>query len=86
MRSMFNKRSYTFKLVTHNAKEVNWIYLPYNRDLQKHLKEFVKATWIVTHKCWYCTDNVYYRQNPSGKSTCLPALQSRFWIYIINCE
>ncbi len=62
MRNVFNKNQYTFSLGIHDSKEVIWIHFPYNQDLQKQLKESVKAGWSATHKCWYCTDTVYYRQ------------------------
>lgn len=62
MRNEFNRRAFTFSLGVHNNKEIIWIRFPYDILLQKHLREFVKAKWSTSQKCWYCIDNAYYRQ------------------------
>ncbi|MFV0606136.1 MAG: tyrosine-type recombinase/integrase [Niabella sp.] len=58
---MFIKENYSFLLGEHNKKPVIWIQFPYNNQLKAQLKQFVKAKWSASKKCWYCIDNDYYR-------------------------
>ena len=61
MRSELNRQAFSFSLGDHDGKHVIWIHFAYNPALQKHLKEFIKAKWSTSKKCWYCIDNDLYR-------------------------
>lgn len=73
----FNRHKYNFSEGIHNGANVIWIKFPNDAALKNHLKEFVKARWSQTEKCWYCTDSQAYRSlfnlqpKPVGKNIML---------------
>jgi len=53
----FNHINYTFSIGEHYKKNVIFVLFPFNKSLQKELREkFPTAKWSVSKKCWYLPD------------------------------
>ncbi|XMO86594.1 tyrosine-type recombinase/integrase [Algibacter sp. AS12] len=49
--------NYTFQLGTHREKKVIWIKFPYNKELQKQLRDrFPSVSYSASNKSWYLAD------------------------------
>ena len=53
----FNHLNYRFSIGEHYKKDVVFVFFPYNKALQKDLREkFPTAKWSMSKKCWYLPD------------------------------
>ena len=53
----FNHLNYTYSVGEHYKKNVVFVFFPFNKLLQKELREkFPTAKWSMTKKCWYLPD------------------------------
>lgn len=57
----FTPTHYSFSFGSHRGKEVIWISFPNDRTLINHLRQFTKARWSASQKCWYVPDLAHYR-------------------------
>ncbi len=57
----FEADRYRFSFGEHRDKEVIWIHFPNDRQLITHLKQYTKARWSSSEKCWYVSDTSHYR-------------------------
>lgn len=58
----FDPHPYRFSFGSHRDREVIWVAFPKDRHLISHLRQFTKARWSATKKCWYVPDVLHYRQ------------------------
>ena len=53
----FDRLNYKFSIGEHYKKDVVFVLFPYNKLLQKELREkFPTAKWSMTKRCWYLPD------------------------------
>jgi len=68
MRMSFNHQNYRFSIGEHYKKNVIFVLFPYNKVLQKELRDkFPTAKWSMSKKCWYLPDTNAVRSEISMK-------------------
>ena len=64
----YNHLNYKFSIGEHYKKNVIFVFFPFNKMLQKELREkFPTAKWSMSKKCWYLPDTNAVRNEISMK-------------------